>query len=146
MALLPAIQKGRTAYAPGNVDLPHTFTYTGDMARTLVQLARDERAWGKAWHVPSAPALSIRELAERYYAISGDRPVKLRSLPRFLMRTAGVAVPMARELAEMDYQFYRPFRLDSSYTSETFGIEATPLEVALKEVADNASATAQREM
>src|SRR5687768_6468199 len=59
MVLLPAIHKGRTAWAPGDVNAPHTFTYTGDMARALVDLAGDERAWGRAWHVPSAPAISI---------------------------------------------------------------------------------------
>ena len=50
--ILPAIHKRRTVWVPGNPDLPHTFTYTGDMARALVALARDERAYGNAWHVP----------------------------------------------------------------------------------------------
>jgi nucleoside-diphosphate-sugar epimerase len=144
--LLPAIAKGRTAWAPADPDAPHTFTYTGDMGRALVELAGDERAWGQAWHVPSAPALSIRELADRYYAVSGAKPVPIRQLPRFMMRTAGTVVPMARELAEMDYQFYAPFILDSSLTERTFGLEPTDLDVALREVAADAEATANRTM
>jgi len=144
--LLPAVHKGRTAWMPGDVDAPHTFTYTGDMARTLVELAGDERAWGRAWHVPSAPALSIRELAGRYLAVTGEKPVPIRRLPRFVMRTAGVAVPMARELAEMDYQFYAPFVLDSSLTERTFGLQATDLDVSLREVATAAPATVTRKM
>ena len=52
--LLPALDAGRAAYAPANVDLPHSFTYTGDMARTMIALAHDERAWGRAWHAPTA--------------------------------------------------------------------------------------------
>src|SRR5690349_7697920 len=144
--LLPAIHKGRTAWAPGDIDAPHTFTYTGDMGRALVDLAADERAWGRAWHVPSAPAISIRALAERYVALSGAKPVAIRSLPRFVMRTAGLVVPMARELAEMDYQFYAPFIMDSSLTERTFGLTATDLDVALREVAAAAEATAARTM
>jgi nucleoside-diphosphate-sugar epimerase len=144
--LLPAVHKGRTAWMPGDVDAPHTFTYTGDMARTLVELAGDERAWGRAWHVPSAPALSIRELAGRYLALTGEKPVPIRRLPRFVMRTAGLAVPMARELAEMDYQFYAPFVLDSSLTERTFGLRATDLDVSLREVAAAAQATMTRTM
>ena len=144
--LLPAIHKGRAAWMPGDVEAPHTFTYTGDMARALVELAGDERAWGQAWHVPSAPALSIRELAGRYLAVTGEKPVPIRRLPRFVMRTAGVAVPMARELAEMDYQFYAPFVLDSSLTERTFGLRATDLDVSLREVAAAAQATMTRTM
>jgi nucleoside-diphosphate-sugar epimerase len=144
--LLPAIAKGRTAWAPGDPDAPHTFTYTGDMGRALVKLAGDERAWGQAWHVPSAPALSIRALADRYSAVSGTKPVPIRQLPRFMMRTAGTVVPMARELAEMDYQFYAPFIMDSSLTERTFGLTATDLDVSLAEVAADAPATMNRTM
>jgi len=144
--LLPAIAKGRTAWAPGDPDAPHTYTYTGDMGRALVKLAGDERAWGQAWHVPSAPALSIRALADRYSAVSGTKPVPIRQLPRFVMRTAGTVVPMARELAEMDYQFYAPFIMDSSLTERTFDLTATDLDVSLAEVAADAQATMNRKM
>ena len=144
--LLPAMQKGRTAWAPGDPDLPHSFTYTGDMAHTMITLARDERAYGKAWHAPTLPAITIRELADRYAALTGAPRPKIRKLPRFVMRTAGLAVPMARELAEMDYQFYAPFHLDSKLTEETFGLAPTPLEVPLRETAAEIEATMSRRM
>ncbi|GAA2619993.1 NAD-dependent epimerase/dehydratase family protein [Paractinoplanes durhamensis] len=144
--LLPAIQSGRTAWAPGNPDLPHSFTYTGDMARTMVTLARDERAYGKAWHAPTQPAITIRELADRYTALTGRPRVKIRKMPRFVMRTAGLVVPMARELAEMDYQFYAPFHLDSRLTEDTFGLKPTDLAVPLRETAADAQNVAARRM
>ncbi|GLY00770.1 NAD-dependent epimerase/dehydratase family protein [Actinoplanes sp. NBRC 101535] len=145
--ILPALLKGSSsAMAPADVDLPHSFTYTGDMAQTLITLAADDRAWGKAWHVPSVAPLTIRELTDRYCALAGVAPLTLHRLPRFVMRTAGLAVPMAHELAEMDYQFYAPFILDASLTERTFGLTATPLDVALREIADNAAATAARTM
>ena len=142
--LLPAAAKGRTAWVPGDPDLPHSFTYTGDVAQALVTLARDERAHGRAWHVPSAPPVTIRELADRYCALTGRPPLRLRKLPRFLPRAAGLVVPLARELAEMDYQFYAPFVLDSTLTEQTFGLSATDLDVALRETAGAAEATAAR--
>jgi nucleoside-diphosphate-sugar epimerase len=144
--LLPAIAKGRTAWMPGDVDAPHTFTYTGDMGRALVELAGDERAWGRAWHVPSVPALSVRALADRYFQLTGAKPVPVRRLPRFVMRTAGTVVPMARELAEMDYQFYAPFVMDSSLTERTFGLTPTALDVSMAEVAESAKTTMARTM
>ncbi|WP_229074009.1 NAD-dependent epimerase/dehydratase family protein [Actinoplanes sp. DH11] len=144
--LLPAIRKGRAAWGPARMDVPHTFTYTGDMARTLVTLARDDRSFGKPWHVPSPPPLTIREMAERYCALTGQPRLTVHSLPRFVMRTAGLVVPIARELAEMDYQFYAPFVMDSSLTERTFGLAPTDLDVALRETAAAADETAARTM
>ncbi|BAL85772.1 putative NAD-dependent epimerase/dehydratase [Actinoplanes missouriensis 431] len=145
-ALLPAIQKGRAAWAPANVDLPHSFTYTGDMARALVTLARDNRSYGKGWHVPSPAPVTIRQMAARYCELTGQPQLKIHIVPRFVMRTAGLVVPIARELAEMDYQFYAPFVMDSSLTERTFGLTATDLDVALRETADAAEETAARTM
>ncbi|MET0418151.1 MAG: NAD-dependent epimerase/dehydratase family protein [Actinoplanes sp.] len=144
--LLPAIAKGRTAWAPADVDLPHSFTYTGDMASAMVTLARDDRAYGKAWHTPTAPAITIRELADRYCALVGAPRLTIRKMPRFAMRTAGLVVPMARELAEMDYQFYAPFTMDSSLTERTFGLTPTDIEVGIRETAADAKAVAARRM
>jgi nucleoside-diphosphate-sugar epimerase len=144
--LLPAIQSGRTAWAPGNPDLPHSFTYTGDMARTMVTLARDERAYGKAWHAPTQPAITIRELANRFTDMTGRPRLTIHKLPRFVMHTAGLVAPMAREMAEMDYQFYGPFHLDSSLTEQTFGLKPTDLEVPLRETVADAENIAARKM
>ena len=144
--LLPAIASGRTAWAPANCDLPHSFTYTGDMARTMVTLAGDSRAYGKAWHAPTLPAISIREMADRYTTLTGQAPVKIGRMPRFAMHAAGLFVPMAREMAEMDYQFWGPFHLDSRLTEQTFGLTPTPLDVALRETAAEVESTMARRM
>jgi len=144
--LLPAIAKGSTAYTPGNPDLPHSFTYTGDMARTMVTLAADDRAYGQAWHAPTLPAMTIRNVADRYTDLTGRPRLKLRALPRFVMRTAGLVVPMARELAEMDYQFYAPFHLDSTRTEDTFGLKPAALDIPLREIAMSVDATLARRM
>jgi nucleoside-diphosphate-sugar epimerase len=132
--LLPAMAKGRTARIPANIDLPHTFTYTLDVARMLIVAARDERAWGSAWHVPSNPPVTIRSLAQRFFEVTGQPAVKVTALPRWLPRLAAPFNPWIRELVEMDYQFYRPFVLDSSAATRTFGLTATPLDEALGSV------------
>lgn len=133
--ILPAMAKGRTARVPADIDAPHSFTYTGDVARTLVTAARDERAWGKAWHSPTNPALPIRELAQRYFRVSGQPGVKVASLPRSALYLVAPFNPFVRELIEMDYQFRAPFELDSSAATRTFGLAPTGLDEALSEVA-----------
>jgi nucleoside-diphosphate-sugar epimerase len=144
--LLPAIAKGRAAWVPGDPDAPHTFTYTGDMARTLVTLAQDPRAWGKAWHVPSAAPISVRDAANRYCDLIGAPHLTMHKLPRWTNHLAGRFNAMMREVAEMDYQFYFPFRLDSGLTAQTFGLTATPIEVGLRETAEDAERIAARTM
>src|SRR5262245_53886825 len=54
--MLPTLLTGGTVRAPIDFDQPHTVSYVKDVARTLVTLADDERAWGRPWHVPSTPA------------------------------------------------------------------------------------------
>ncbi|MGW0324736.1 NAD-dependent epimerase/dehydratase family protein [Nocardia sp. NPDC003183] len=132
----PAMKEGRAAWITGHLDMPHTFTFNGDMARALVTLAQDERAWGRAWHVPSPPAITIREFARRCAEAAGRPPVKLIQLPRFVMRTAGLVVPIAREMAEMDYQWYAPFQMDATETAQTFGLTATDLDTAIRDQVD----------
>ncbi|MGD9525478.1 NAD-dependent epimerase/dehydratase family protein [Pseudonocardia sp.] len=110
----------------GDVDAPHSWTYVPDLARTLVTLAGDERAWGRAWHVPTAPPVSLRAVAAAMAQVAGLPAPEVAVLPRWGLRAMGVAVPFARELQEVRHQFEKPFVLDSSAAQETFGLAPTP--------------------
>jgi nucleoside-diphosphate-sugar epimerase len=129
---LPAMRSGKTARLPAPLDIPHTFTYTGDMSRTMIALAQDPRAWGKAWHVPSAPAMTIRELLTRTAQAAGLPSPKLGTYPFAMIRAVGLWDKFAREYIEMSYQFKRPFEMDSSLVTRTFGVVHTPVDEALR--------------
>ncbi|MEU8050419.1 NAD-dependent epimerase/dehydratase family protein [Micromonospora haikouensis] len=131
MMLLPRVLDGRRAVLPIDFDAPHTWTYVDDVARTLVRAAADERAWGRAWHVPSPPAVSARELAVWAAALVGAPAPRLARLPYPALWLGGLANPFARELRETAYQFDRPFLMDSTAATETLGVEPTPLGSAL---------------
>ena len=45
-----------------------------------------------------------------------------------MLRAVGLAVPMMREVAAMRHQFDQEFVIDSSATTATFGLTATPWE------------------
>jgi hypothetical protein len=53
-------------------------------------------------------------------------------MPAPVLWLGGLFDPTARELREMAYEFDRPFVLDSSRTTATFGIEPTPLDEVLR--------------
>ncbi|MEH1054742.1 NAD-dependent epimerase/dehydratase family protein [Micromonospora sp. CPCC 206171] len=133
MLVLPRVLDGRRVFLPVDWDAPHTWTYIPDVARTLVVAATDARAWGRAWHVPSAPAAGMRELATRAAALVGAPAPKLTRMPYPVLWLGGLADPFARELRETAYQFDRPYLLDSAAATATLGIEATPLDHAIEE-------------
>ncbi len=122
----PALRKGRRAYVPADLDAPHTWTCVEDVAGLMVAAAYDERAWGRAWHVPSNDPLSIRELTALAAAQLGVTP-KLTAMPYPVVWAAGIVNPMAKELRETQHQFRRPFVLDSSAAQQAFGLAPTPI-------------------
>jgi len=127
----PALRKNRRAFVPADLDAPHTWTCTDDVAALLVAGVYDERAWGRVWHVPSTPPLSVRELTTIAAAQLGVE-AKLTSMPYAVLWAAGLVNPMAKELRETQHQFRRPFVLDSTAARETFGLEPTPIEDAVR--------------
>ncbi|WP_375493536.1 NAD-dependent epimerase/dehydratase family protein [uncultured Jatrophihabitans sp.] len=119
--ITPAWRKGRTAWVPAALDVPHTFTDVRDVATLLVTGVADERAWGRAWHVPSNDPVTLREVgatAARQLGVAN----KVRSLPYAAVWAAGVVSPFLRELRETQHQFRRPFVLDSTLAQQTFGL------------------------
>jgi len=124
--VVPRVLAGKKVSLLGRVDVPHSFSYMPDVARTLVTIAEDERAWGKPWHVPNAPATSQREVVEAFAAAAGTS-AKVGAVPKAALNALGLFVPMMRELKETWYQFAEPFITDSTLTEQTFGLAATPL-------------------
>jgi len=129
---VPAMRAGRTVWLPVPLDVPHSFSYTGDLARTMIVAATTERSWGRAWHVPSAPALTVRELLVRAAQLGGFAPPVLRRFPALVVRTAGLVNPFVREFLEMRYQYERPYLLDATATRAALGVDPTPLDDALR--------------
>jgi nucleoside-diphosphate-sugar epimerase len=129
---VPRLLAGRRPrLVQGDIDAPHSFTYVDDVVTTLVVLGREERAWGRPWHVPTAPAVTVREVARRMAAVAGVAEREVQVLPRAAVRLGGLVVPLLRELAEVRYQFAEPFVLDSSAAQEAFGLSPTPLDEGL---------------
>jgi len=132
--VLPKVIKGRRGTAPADLDAPHSWTYVGDVARTLIAIAADESAWGRAWHVPTPEPLSIRALATRAAELAGAPPARVAKMPTIALRLAGLLNPAAREMLETQYQWQRPFVLDSTAATVAFGIKPTPTDEALREM------------
>jgi nucleoside-diphosphate-sugar epimerase len=126
---------GSRAYSPWPLGVPHSWTSISDCARALVTVAADERSLGKAWLVPTGPALTVRQLATRFAEVNGAPAAKLTAIPYPVMWTAGLFSPLIRELRTTRYQFTAPFVVDSSATTQMFGLQPAPLDDALRDAA-----------
>ena len=129
-ALLPAAPRREGRRDVRGPDLRHSYTYAPDFARALVELGRHDEAFGRAWHVPTAPAVSTRRFVEIAAGAAGVPP-KMRTLGKLTVRIGGLFIPEAREMVEMAYEFEAPYVLDDSAFRGAFGLEPTPLEESL---------------
>lgn len=127
---IPAL-KGKAASLLGNIDLPHTFSYIGDVGKALVILGEHDDAFGEAWHLPSPPAITQRAMVEMIFSQLGREP-KMQAAGRWMMTFAGLFVPTAKEIVEMMYEFEKPFVMDSTKFEKRFGIHPTNSDEALR--------------
>jgi nucleoside-diphosphate-sugar epimerase len=121
---MPKVLAGKKVSVLGSLDVPHDFSYLPDVARTLVTLATDERAWGRAWHVPNPPSITQRAAVQALARAAGTE-ARVTTVPWPAVRALGLFVPAMRELRETRYQFDRPFVADATRTTDTFGLTAT---------------------
>jgi nucleoside-diphosphate-sugar epimerase len=130
--VIPKLIAGKKVSVLGSLDTPHSSSYMPDVVRTMITIAGDERAWGKPWQVPNAPATTQRQTLQALATAAGQ-PLKVATIPYVALQALGLFVPLMRELKETWYQFSDPFVTDSTLTEQTFGLTATPLAEAAEE-------------
>ena len=141
---IPKLLAGKNVQVLGSPDSLHTWTYTEDMAMTLVALGADERAWGRAWHVPSALECTQREAIARLAEMAGVPMPKVSTVPGFLLKALGLVNPTMRELPEVAYQLEQPFVMDSSAAQQELGLVPTPADDVLRALLSGFASSARR--
>lgn len=124
--VFPAALAGGRMQLMGNIDLPHSYSYIGDVARGMAALGERAEALGRSWLLPVAPALTQRQVAGMVAAQLGSAP-KVMATPRLLIQLLGLGDSFMREFVEMFYQYTEPQIVDSSAIERTLGLSATPL-------------------
>jgi nucleoside-diphosphate-sugar epimerase len=141
MRQIPALRKGSRAWVIGDPDVRRSWGYMPDVAATLATLGTDERALGRAWHVPSAPPRSQRQALEDLASALGAPAPRVSGIPWPVLRGVGLVVPFMREVAAMRHEFDQDFVVDASATTAAFGITATPWPEVMAATAQSALVT-----
>lgn len=123
------LRAGKPVELFGDPTLPHSYSYTPDVARGLAVLATSDDAVGRHWHLPVAHQGSTIELAELMARAAGVT-LRHKVIPRWLLRAVGTVSPTVRSLASMLYQWESPFVVDDRRFREAFAQSATPAHAA----------------
>jgi nucleoside-diphosphate-sugar epimerase len=117
--------RGKPAEFLPNPDTPHTYHFIPDVAAGLQALgAGPDESFGRSWMLPCAPAAPSRTMVERFSRALGSE-IRIRGMPKSLLRAMGLFLPLLREVNEMLYQWERAFIVDDSQFRARFGDLAT---------------------
>jgi nucleoside-diphosphate-sugar epimerase len=125
--MVPAILAGKKLSVIGSTQQPHSFTYVPDLAAAMIRAAQTPELWNKVWHAPTGPAITQHGLSAAFADAAGVRTPTVRAVPGWALRAAGLFSTDMRELAEMLYQFEKPFIMDSAASESALGLRPTPL-------------------
>lgn len=125
-------KKGMRANWFINADKKHSFTYTPDAARATALLGNTTDAYNTVWHLPTDKnVLTGRQfigLFSKEMKISN----KLFVMPVWMIKLAGIFVPVMKEMPEMMYQYDRDYFFDSSKFEKRFDFKITTYEEGVK--------------
>jgi nucleoside-diphosphate-sugar epimerase len=120
--VVPNLIKGKKIQLLGAIDQPHTWTDPEDVAKLMMVVGHDERAWGKPWHVPSNEPKTQIEVVRDIAGALGVALPEVSSVPPAIQKLIGIFNPVVRELLNSNYQFDMPFVMNDDKTRKTFGL------------------------
>jgi len=96
--------QGKSPQTPMPEGPVHTYAYTEDIGRGLVELAIDDATSGEEFHLPVGPAVRVSDMAGLFSKALGTSS-KVTHIPDLVLRGMSLFNPLIREVHEMNYQY-----------------------------------------
>lgn len=119
--LFKAALTGKKANLLGPIDTPHEFVFTRDVGPVVVALLKKDEAFGTAYNFGGPGTMTTRQFAEKVFAEAGCGYPKMVVAQGLLLRLLGLAMPLLRELVEMEYLLKTPVILDDTKLRRVLG-------------------------
>lgn len=132
--VLAKFAKGAKASWLGNANTKHSFTYVPDAGRAVALLGEHPESDNQIWHLPTAPALTGKQLIELAARVFNTKPA-YRSINKFMLQLAGIFNKLIGETAEMYYQYQHDYVFDSTKFENHFQVKPTPYEEGFRQFA-----------
>ena len=134
-AVFDAIRQRRRVQVMGDPDLPHSYSYTPDVAAPSSPSAPPLRLPGEVWHLPIDATRSTRDVVGRIGALTGTTP-RLFAAGAMTLRLGGLVMPVLREYRHTLDQFQQRWVVDDRKIRAAFDVSVTPLDDALAATAE----------
>lgn len=119
-----------------NDNTRHSFTYIPDAGKATAFLGNKDDAYNRTWHLPTDHnVITGKEIVEKLAEILKTKAT-YSVLNKWMLRMASWFDPIVKETIEMLYQNEKDYLFDSSDIFKTYGLEATPFAIGLKQTID----------
>lgn len=126
------LKKGKSPNWMIDADKIHSFTYTPDAAKAVAILGKTPDAYNQVWHMPtSLEKITARQIIELFNKEMGMQK-KVKLLPMWMLKIAGLFIPILREMPEMMYQNDQDYFFDSTKFNQRFSFTPTTYEEGVK--------------
>ncbi len=128
------LAKGKKAQWLFNATTKHSFTYTPDAGKATAMLGNSKDAYNQIWNLPTDPNSLTGEEWISLFANEMGKSNKYQLISSFMIRLAGLFVPIMGEFYEMRYQYDRNYFFDSSKFEKHFNFKPTTYQDGVREI------------
>jgi len=137
ISFIERMNKGKNPQVLAKKGMPHTYAYSLDNGRALVELALDDSAYGQVWHLPVGKPITIDDALTMMNKIMGTH-FKASYMPRSMLGLLSIMVPPVKEVKEMLYQFDNPYVMsDKKFRNKYPNFHTTSYEDGFKVMIDS---------
>ena len=122
--VLARFAKKQKAMWLGNAIAKHSFTYVPDTGKALYTLAKDPVSDNQVWHLPTASALTGKEIIHLAAKIFDVKPA-YTEVNKLLLTIIGLFNKPIQETAEMYYQYQHDYVFSSEKFERTYNLAPT---------------------
>lgn len=130
--VIKRLQAGKSAQWLLSDEKVHALTYVADAAKGTALLGCLDRGWGEVWHLPTAEAITGKQVVEIFCKAWGAT-YALQLMPKWMLNIMGFFIPEFREIKEMSYQFALDYRFNSWKFEKVFGMKPTNMNTGIAE-------------
>jgi len=137
VSFLERMLKGKNPMSIAKPGIKHTFAYTTDNAKALVELALDPHSYGKVWHLPVGEPYTVEEITEIFNNELGTN-FKTSFVSPMMRKLLSLFIPIIKEASEMLYQSDNEYILSFNKFKTRFpDFQVTPCEKGIREMIDS---------
>ncbi|MDN5285137.1 MAG: NAD-dependent epimerase/dehydratase family protein [Mucilaginibacter sp.] len=135
MMVLSKYAKNESAQWMGDPNTKHNYIYIPDAAKAVFMLGQNPEGDNQIWHLPTAPAITGKQLLDIAASIYKVKPRYIR-LYKFMLRLIGLFNKLIMGMVEMYYQTDHDYIFDSSKFEKAFNFKPTSYEDGIKQMSE----------